>query len=838
MNIKIQQAENSIENVSNSVISALYNAHINGDISQEVDSNNQKVGLIGSITAPAGYGFQVSALNSAYPKFHVTVTNEYIFFKDSVLEEILFPIVSSDGVGITARDCQSITSFSALNLANNESKITSFDELEYFTNITSIPQGGLDGQTQLTSINLKNIGSIGNGVFDGRTQLSNVGNTSNLRILNKFAFLNCSSLQSIDLSSVTTLGNEVFKNTGITEVNMPSLQQTSYSVFQNCTSLQTVTSLGIITTIPNSMFSGCSALTSVTISDNVTQFGSGCFSGCSSLTSITIPSSVTSIGDFAFNNCTSLNTLIISRGYVGGQHTFENCLALNKIYISDIASWYTVSATPHNNAHPMSCNSLKKQLFDANGEHITSVVLPEGITTPTNFSETNVCRAFCNSDITFVDLPSTITVLGGFSNCISLTSVDFSKVVNFITIGNSCFSQCSNLILDITNVPQTITTIQNYAFQECSNVTGSVNFPNLTSLGTASFKYSGITSINNLGSITSISYECFRGCSNLSNVVLPSTCTSIGYYALAGAGNGTGTINTTNITKMDEGALAGSKFTGSIDLSNLTTFNKHIIMQSEFTNLILPWSTAQRINQSSVGLKNCLGSAKNIRTITTDFTQWTILPMFVGYTNLQPFVLYQPNLLTNNTTECMFGLSWIGGRTNGASIMYQIYWPNLTSVISNNYRGERNGIIGGYNGNVQTDLVYLKSISTLEAGTFLYTQLAALVINNTTPPTLPDTLNNNVQTHLYDGWSATYINYIYVPDSAVSTYKSAWTATNSSKIKSIHELNNGVVYSTETDWITAGRPIGLIAEYLGLNTADLATFMSDNNLTYWTNPNE
>lgn len=76
---------------------------------------------------------------------------------------------------------------------------------------------------------------------------------------------------------------------------------------------------------------------------------------------------------------------------------------------------------------------------------------------------------------------------------------------------------------------------------------------------------------------------------------------------------------------------------------------------------------------------------------------------------------------------------------------------------------------------------------------------------------------------------------IYVPNNAVSTYQ-ADSNYNSYTILGIGLLNSGVIYATESDWVTAGKPIGLIAEYLGLNTADLATFVSENNLTYYTPP--
>ena len=49
--------------------------------------------------------------------------------------------------------------------------------------------------------------------------------------------------------------------------------------------------------------------------------------------------------------------------------------------------------------------------------------------------------------------------LGGFTNCKSLTTMDFTNVTNLKKITNNCFTGCSNLVLDLGNIPQTVTSI-------------------------------------------------------------------------------------------------------------------------------------------------------------------------------------------------------------------------------------------------------------------------------------------------------------------------------------------------------------------------------------------
>ena len=62
---------------------------------------------------------------------------------------------------------------------------------------------------------------------------------------------------------------------------------------------------------------------------------------------------------------------------------------------------------------------------------------------------------------------------------------------------------------------------------------------------------------------------------------------------------------------------------------------------------------------------------------------------------------------------------------------------------------------------------------------------------------------------------APVIDAVYVPDSAVNTYKAAtgWSLI-SAKIHGISELNGGVTYATKAAWEAAGKPLALIDAYM------------------------
>ena len=122
------------------------------------------------------------------------------------------------------------------------------------------------------------------------------------------AFSDCSSLESINLSNVTTIGEGAFAFSGLTSITIPtSVTSIGECAFYNCSSLQSVTLSEGLLTIGESAFEKCSSLESVTIPESVTTIGKGAFEECSSLESINL-SNVTTIGEgaFAFSGLTSI----------------------------------------------------------------------------------------------------------------------------------------------------------------------------------------------------------------------------------------------------------------------------------------------------------------------------------------------------------------------------------------------------------------------------------------------------------------------------------------------------------------------------------------------------
>ena len=302
-----------------------------------------------------------------------------IVFADANVKAICVANWDKDNDGeLSIEEAAAVTDLGKVFQANET--ITSFDELRYFTGLTSI-MGGFSGCKGLTSIEIPNsITSIGHMAFYGCSGLTSVTIPNSVTYINDLAFSSCSGLTSINVdannskydsrencnaiietatntliagskstvipNSVTSIGNHAFNScSGLTSITIPnSVTSIGSDAFSCCSSLTSIIIPNSVTSIANSVFSGCSGLTSVTIPNSVTSIANSVFSGCSGLTSVTIPNSVTSIGEWAFFMCSSLTSIEIPNSVTSiGNNAFSCCSGLTSITIpncvTSIGSW-------------------------------------------------------------------------------------------------------------------------------------------------------------------------------------------------------------------------------------------------------------------------------------------------------------------------------------------------------------------------------------------------------------------------------------------------------------------------------------------------------------------
>lgn len=289
-------------------------------------------------------------------------SDENISFADANVKALCVKNWDANGDGeLSKGEAAAVTDIGTVFKQNTS--IKSFDELQYFTGLTSIGEYVFYYCSGLTSITLPNsVTSIGLAAFNGCSGITSITIPKSVTLIGENILSNCSNLTSIKVesgntkfdsrnncnaiietstntliqgcnttiipnsvirlgkaslggfsgltsitipSSVKTIDDYAFTQSGLKTVTIPeTVTSLGFGAFMECKNLESVT---IYTeTIYSYAFYDCYSLTSVIIGNSVKAIANNAFNGCHSLSSITIPNSVTVIGNGAFGDCGSL----------------------------------------------------------------------------------------------------------------------------------------------------------------------------------------------------------------------------------------------------------------------------------------------------------------------------------------------------------------------------------------------------------------------------------------------------------------------------------------------------------------------------------------------------
>ena len=394
-----------------------------------------EAGQLCTVTATAneGYAFANWTLNGTI----VSVEADYIFyvpsdmtlvahfvqegnitFADANVKAICVEHWDTNGDGeLSYAEAASVTNMCDIygeSYFMYNSSISSFEELQYFIGLSSIPWWAFYGCKNLSGNLLipNSVTTIGEYAFSGCS-----GFTGSLTIPN----------------SVTTIGNRAFAEcrgfTGSLTIGN-SVTTIGNAAFQGCSGFTgSLIIPNSVITIEESSFKDCGGfIGSLTIPNSVTTIGNAAFQGCSGFTgSLIIPNSVTTIGECAFLDC----------GGFTGNLTIGN------------------SVTTIGNAAFQGCSGLTG-----------SLIIPNSVITIEESSFKH-CWGLTGS----LTIPNSVTTIGvwAFYGCSGFTgSLTIGNSVT--TIGEEAFKYCGGFTGSLT-IGNSVTTIEKEAFEYCGGFT-------------------------------------------------------------------------------------------------------------------------------------------------------------------------------------------------------------------------------------------------------------------------------------------------------------------------------------------------------------------------------
>ena len=260
------------------------------------------------------------------------------------------------------------TSIEKVYLGKDYSKVTTGTDFEKYikdAKLTTLPPSIFMNATKLTLVDF--------------------GSDSTIQTINRDAFKNCTSLETISIAdSVTTL------DTG---------------AFEGCVNLKNVKLSNGAKTVAARTFYGCESLTSVTVPNNYTSIGEYAFANCPNLASVSLGENISNINSYAFYNCTSLTDIVIPntcRSFANS--IFENCSALTNITLSNNQYLTEVKANLFKNA-----KALKSIVLESNytsiGENAFADSGLEEITLKANKVVSFKSTSFANCNLKSIYVP-------------------------------------------------------------------------------------------------------------------------------------------------------------------------------------------------------------------------------------------------------------------------------------------------------------------------------------------------------------------------------------------------------------------------------------------------
>ena len=386
----------------------------------------------------------------------------------------------------------------------------------------------------LNTVIPNSVTSIGDNAFDCIPGLTSIEIPNRVTCIGGEAFCRC-GLESITIpSSVTSIGSRAFYHTGLTSITIPSsVVNFDGGALTGCTELASIVvesgntvydcrdnCNAIVESSTNTLIAGCK---NTIIPNTVTRIGSAAFYDHNEITTIAIPSSVTSLGNEAFRG-SGLTSINIPEGVTNIEcWAFEECHDLTSVTV--------------NNPNPISLSDDQDLGFDrGNAVLYVPAGSKEAYEAADYWKEFKEIKEIKESNIYFAD-----------------ANVKALCVENWDTDGDGELSKDEAAAVtdlgevfkeneDITSFDELqyftgLTSIGDYAFHECTSLT-SVTIPEgVTSIGIEAFCHTDLENFTVPGTVKTVDWAAFAWNSSLKRVVFEEGVESVGSIQFYGCSN-------------------------------------------------------------------------------------------------------------------------------------------------------------------------------------------------------------------------------------------------------------------------------------------------------------
>ena len=362
----------------------------------------------------------------------------------------------------------------------------------------------------------------------GTTDFSNItdltildnGLTSSGVTISENAFQNCTGLQEVDLSYVTSIGNSAFKG---------------------CVNLHHIGGLAAVTSIGNNAFENCPLSDNIVFSSNITDIGDNAFKGCLGLTSVAFASntdfSALTVGASPFNGCFNITAFKAPFAFGTGNN------------MPTLLSWFGE--------------------FGVSELNLTSLEIYSADTIASNFLNDENGEKYTSLNTLYIDAVNINE--NAFSGCNAITTLAFGE--RLTAIGNQAFKNCTRITTLV--LPSSLQILGTSVFQGCSSVTTLSAPLNLREAGNdtkisrrLNYYFGGINSVS-LTSFTlvnngtesqkiSLSENAFSSFVNLTTIALEGFVSEIGENAFSDCSKLTSITGLENVISIGDQAFSNT----------------------------------------------------------------------------------------------------------------------------------------------------------------------------------------------------------------------------------------------------------------------------------------